>query len=280
MQAIFKKLLISQLVLIFLLVPTISMAETYVVGTEPAYAPWAYVEDGEFKGISLDAMRAMAEQQGFDIKFKSLPFSSLIPALKAGKIDILATALTVSEKRAKQIDFTVPWWQVNMISLVRRDSDLNGVTALCCGATVGTMTATTDYHWLKNELKKNGVDITIKGYPKATIAVKDLLIGRLDSVLLDATPAKGFQEANADQLRIASVMHPYPPQVYALGIAEDNEDLLALLNKGVVELYESGKWGQIVHKYLPSATIGQVPAPMAIDIPAYEAPIPGLSDAQ
>lgn len=280
MRTTVKKLVISQIALMFLLVPTISMAETYVVGTEPAYAPWAYVQDGEFKGISLDAMRAMAEQQGFEIKFKSLPFSSLIPALKAGKIDVLATALTVSEKRAKQIDFTVPWWQVNMVSLVPRDSDLNGVTALCCGATVGTMTATTDYHWLMNELKNNGVDITIKGYPKATIAVKDLLIGRLDSVLLDATPAKGFQEAHAEQLRVASVIHPYPPQVYALGVAEGNEELLALLNKAVVELYETGKWAEVVHKYLPSATIGQVPAPMAMDIPAYEKPIAGLSDSE
>lgn len=278
MRPAFKKLGISYFVLVFLLLPALAMAETYVVGIEPAYAPWAFVQKGEYKGIAADAVRAMAKQQGFDVEFKSLPFSSLIPALRAGKIDILATALTVSEKRAEKIAFTIPWWQVNMVVLQRQDSDENIVTGLCCGQRVGTMTATTDIEWLKENLQEKGIDIKLRGYPEATTAVHDLLIGRLDTVVLDDTPARGFQKAHADKLRIAGVIQPNPPQVYALGIRQSDKDLLALLNKAEVDLYKSGEWTKIIHQYLPSASVGEVPAPMSSTIPTYQKPVPGLAE--
>src|SRR3546814_5010713 len=82
---------------------TSGAAETYTAGVEASYAPWAYVEKGEYKGIAIDAMRAIAKAEGFKVEFKDLPFPSLIPALSTGKIDILVTGLTVTEKRSKEI---------------------------------------------------------------------------------------------------------------------------------------------------------------------------------
>jgi polar amino acid transport system substrate-binding protein len=257
--------------------PLLAQAKTYVVGIEPAFPPWAFVQNGQYQGIAADAVRAMAKQQGFNVKFKSLPFSSLIPALLAKKIDILATALTVSKKRAQKIAFTVPWWRVNMDVLVPKDSDKNIVTALCCGQHVGTMSATTDINWLKNHL---GDKIKLRGYPEATTAIHDLKIGRLDTVVLDDNPARGFQKKNSDSIRIAGTIDPYPPQVYALGVRKGDKKLLALLNKAEVHLYKSGKWAEIIHKYLPGASIDKVPEPMSSEIPSYKKPIPGLSQSQ
>src|SRR5690606_8801817 len=113
---------------------TVSAQDPYTVGVEASFPPWAYVESGEFKGIAIDAMQAIADEIGIDIQFQDMPFPSLIPALSAEKIDILATGLTVTEERSKAIDFTIPWWETNDVVLVPEDSDLNVFTAVCCGA--------------------------------------------------------------------------------------------------------------------------------------------------
>ncbi|HCK18941.1 MAG TPA: basic amino acid ABC transporter substrate-binding protein, partial [Thalassospira sp.] len=47
-----------------------AQAETLTAGVEAAFPPWAYVESGEYKGIAIDAMRAIAEDQGLDVEFK------------------------------------------------------------------------------------------------------------------------------------------------------------------------------------------------------------------
>src|SRR5699024_954415 len=48
--------------------------KTYVAGVEASFPPWAYVENGKYKGIAIDAMRAIADDQGFKVEFKDLPF--------------------------------------------------------------------------------------------------------------------------------------------------------------------------------------------------------------
>lgn len=272
-----KKLGLIYVAILMVMLPALSYAQTVVVGVEPSYAPWAYVEEGQVKGIAPDALRAMAKQQGFDVQFETLPFSSLIPALRADKIDVVATALTVSEKRAKKIAFTIPWWQVNMSLLVTKNSDKNLVTGLCCGATVGTMTGTTEVHWLKNQLQAKGVDVQIHTYSKATTGVRDLMIGRIDSFLADASPAKNFQQHYADKIRIAGTVKTAPPQVYALGVKKGNKDLLAMLNNAILQLYKSGKWAEVIHKYQPNAAVAEVPVAMNPAISSYKKPIPGLS---
>ena len=271
------KLLACCLMGLIMMFPALAAAKTYVVGIEPAFPPWASVSQGKYQGIAPDAVRAMAKQQGFNVKFKSMPFSSLIPALKAGKIDILATGLTVSANRAKKIDFTVPWWQVKIDALVKKSSNKNMVTALCCGANVGAQTGSTDYKWLEKNLVKKGVKIHIRTYSKGTTAIRDLKIGRINTYFLDNNTARKFLNKNSKSIRIAGQVDPQPPMVYALGVQKGNKKLLKILNRAEIKLYKSGKFAKIVHKYLPNIAVGKVPAPMPSDIPSYHQPVPGLS---
>ncbi|WP_372610250.1 transporter substrate-binding domain-containing protein [Halomonas sp.] len=272
-----KRMLMGCLLVAVYLFPAMASAKTYVVGIEPSYPPWASVDSGEYVGIAPDAMRAMAEAQGFDIKFKSIAFSSLIPALKADKIDILATGLTVSPKRATQIDFTIPWWQVQLDVLVKKDSDTNAVTGLCCGAKVGTQTGTTNYAWLQNQLEQKGVDIDIQTYEQGPTGINDLKIGRIDAYFTDDNTATKFAQANPDSIRLAGKLMPHPAQVYALGVKKGNDALRGILNQAVVKIYKSGEWTKIVHRYFPDKAVGKVPTVMPSGIPSYEKPIPGYS---
>jgi polar amino acid transport system substrate-binding protein len=251
----------------------------YVAGVEATFPPWAWVEEGEFKGIAVDAIRAIAENEGINIDFQEMPWPSLIPALADGKIDLVVTAVSVTEERAGVLDYTVPWWEINRVVLVRVDSTLDGVTALCCGVTVGGQGGSTDFEWVKQELASNpGLDIDIREFEDPMMAVEDLKVGRVDSVVIDSDTGAELAAKNPD-VRIAAQFFTYPPEPYAIPVTKgDPQQLLPILNRGIMELYASGEWTEIVHRYLPGATILPIPAYMPDYVESYQQPIPGLEE--
>jgi polar amino acid transport system substrate-binding protein len=250
----------------------------YVAGVEATFPPWAWVEAGEFKGIAVDAIRAIAESEGLNIEFQEMPWPSLIPALADGKIDLIVTAVSVTEERAAVLDYTIPWWEINRVVLVKKDSTLNGVTGLCCGVTVGGQGGSTDFEWVKQELATNpGLDIEVREFEDPVMAVEDLKVGRVDSVVIDSDTGAQLAAEQPD-VRIAAQFYTYPPEPYAIPVKKgDPQQLLPKLNNGIMQLYSSGKWAEIVHTYIPGATILPVPAYMPDYVGSYQQPIPGLN---
>ncbi|KXS37781.1 MAG: hypothetical protein AWU55_2053 [Halomonadaceae bacterium T82-2] len=251
-------------------------ADTYTVGVEASFPPWAYVEGGDYKGIAIDAMEKIAEDQGLDIEFKDLPFPSLIPALSAEKIDILATGLTVTEQRAKVIDFTVPWWETNDVIVVPKDSDLNVFTAVCCGATVGVQGGSSQKAWMEDNVTNSDIDVNLKSYDSYVTAITDMLNGRISAVDVDDTSAQEYINEGRP-VKIAGKIFIRAPLALAVSKG-DPQGLLAKLNQGIVNLAESGEWATIVHNYIPGVTVPSVPGNMPEYVDTYRKPVAGLPD--
>jgi len=251
-------------------------ADTYTVGVEASFPPWAYVEGGEYKGIAIDAMEKIAEDQGLDIEFKDLPFPSLIPALSAEKIDILATGLTVTEERAKVIDFTIPWWETNDVIVVPKDSDLNVFTAVCCGATVGVQGGSSQKAWMEANVTNSDIDVNLKSYDSYVTAITDMLNGRISAVDVDDTSAQEYINEGRP-VKLAGKIFIRAPLALAVSKG-DPQGLLAKLNQGIVNLAESGEWATIVHNYIPGVTVPSVPGKMPEYVDTYRKPVAGLPD--
>lgn len=258
------------------LIPITSGAtETYTAGVEASYSPWAYVQKGEYKGIAIDAMRAIAKAEGFKVEFKDLPFPSLIPALSTGKIDILVTGLTVTKKRSKVIDFTIPWWETNDVILVPKKSDLNIFTAVCCGNKIGVQGGSSQQAWMEENVVKPGkVDVKLATYDSYETAVSDMLAGRLAAVDLDTTTAQTWISQGRPIKSVGKIFIRAP---MALAVKKnDSRPILAQLNKGIMAIAKSGQWADIVHKYLPGVTIPPIPSTMPTYVDTYNKPVAGL----
>ncbi|OKH88580.1 ABC transporter substrate-binding protein [Thalassospira sp. TSL5-1] len=253
-----------------------AQAETLTAGVEAAFPPWAYVEDGKYKGIAIDAMRAIAKDQGLDVEFKDLPWPSLIPALVKGRIDMLVTGLNVTPERAKVLDFTIPWWENDDEILVPKDSDKNLITAMCCGATVGAQGGATQYKWLEDNLASNDkVDMTLRGYEDYVTAIADMLAGRLDAVVTSTDTAEDFI-AKGRPIKIAGTIQQNQPQALAVEKG-DPKKLLGKINAGIMNIYKSGEWAEIVHRYAPQSTIREIPTTMPAYVDTYQGDIPGYT---
>ena len=63
-----------------------SSSKTYIIATDTVFAPFEYTDDnGEFVGIDVDLLAAIAEDQGFEYELQSLGFDSALAAVESGQ---------------------------------------------------------------------------------------------------------------------------------------------------------------------------------------------------
>lgn len=86
-----------------------------------------------FQGIDVDIMAAFAGHLGVDVDFVRLDspgFGDLIPALVAGKGDMIASALTINDDREAIVDFSPPYFSVSIVIITRADSEIASLADL------------------------------------------------------------------------------------------------------------------------------------------------------
>ncbi|MEI5906667.1 ABC transporter substrate-binding protein [Bacillus spongiae] len=82
--------------------------DTITVGVENANSPFSFIdENGELTGFDVDVLEAIAEDQGLNVNFKSMNFSSIVPSLQTGQLDaaISTTSLGPSPEKEGKVDF-------------------------------------------------------------------------------------------------------------------------------------------------------------------------------
>src|SRR5690606_22469654 len=70
------------------------------VGTEAAFPPFEYVENGKIVGYGKDILDVVVAELGVELKQLDLPFQGILPGLIAGNFDLVATSVGINEERA------------------------------------------------------------------------------------------------------------------------------------------------------------------------------------
>ena len=207
--------------------------KTYVVGTSADYPPFEWIDsNGNFVGLDMDIMRVIAVVEGYEVEFRDIGFDSLIPALQAGKIDIISAAMNSTPERAEVVDFSDPYWRADQPIIVKENSDLNIVTALSQGNKVGAQRGTTQADWIQNNLIDKNVDVKLELYETNDSGVMDLVSGRIDAFICDAPEAKVFSENNP--IKMVGVIYTGEEGNFAFAVQKgDPKKLLPLLNEGL-----------------------------------------------
>lgn len=83
------------------------------------FYPFTFIQDGKFAGLEIELLETFAAETGRNIRFDFIDFSGVIAALASGKIDIIASSMTITEERAKQVLFSDPYYYCNTGCLIR-----------------------------------------------------------------------------------------------------------------------------------------------------------------
>jgi polar amino acid transport system substrate-binding protein len=85
------------------------------------FVPWAMKnKKGELVGFEIDVAKQLAEDMGIKVEFVPTKWSGIIPALAAGKFDVIIGGMTVTPKRNMKINFTRPYYYTSQGLLANR----------------------------------------------------------------------------------------------------------------------------------------------------------------
>ena len=73
------------------------------VGTEAAFPPFEFVEDGKIVGYGKDILDYIIADMGVELNQLDLPWQGILPGVLAGKFDFVATSVSIRAERAKNM---------------------------------------------------------------------------------------------------------------------------------------------------------------------------------
>lgn len=103
--------------------PAQSEEKALRMACESTYAPFVFFESGsgELKGFEIDLLNYIAKETGRKLEVTNMGFDAIIPSLLTGMHDLGASAFTITEERAKRVNFTKPYYISGLSILVRAE---------------------------------------------------------------------------------------------------------------------------------------------------------------
>lgn len=219
-----------------------------VVGTEATFPPFEMSKDGEYTGFDMDIIRAIGENQGYEVEIKNLGFDALIPAVESGNIDCAVAAITIDEKRAKVVDFSKPYFDAGLIIAVKEDTTGITTTKDLEGKRIAAQVGTTGAN-VCQEIKAKDSSTQVKIFESVGEAFMELQKGGIDAVVNDhPVTADYIKTTGKDNVIMVGEVFSADSQ-YGIAVKKGNSKLLEELNQGLDELKENGEYDQIYKKW-------------------------------
>lgn len=163
-----------------------------VIGVFSDKAPFGYVdESGEYQGYDVYFAERIAQDLGVEVEYVSTDPASRVEYLTTGKVDIILANFTVTEERAQQVDFALPYMKV-MLGVVSPDSALISDVEELNGKDLIVVKGTT----AETYFEKNYPDVTLQKYDEYADAYNALLDGRGDAFSTDNTEVLAWALSN------------------------------------------------------------------------------------
>jgi len=176
-----------------------------------------------------------------ELELKNIAWDGIIPGLMNGNYDCLISAMTITEERRKQIDFSDPYFTIKQ-AIVVRESDLSvtGPEDLV-GKTIAVQNGTT------GDLYASEIEnVRMKRFDTNPQAIQELLNNNADAAVMDDLVA--YQAiAKMSGLKVIQI-EDAEVENYGIGIKKGNE-LLDQINQALATLKENGKLDELVEKY-------------------------------
>lgn len=225
---------------------------TIRIGTEGAYPPFNYfTADGGLAGFDVEIGQALCEKMKAKCSFVAQDWDGIIPALLAGKYDVIIASMFITEKRKEQVDFTAPYQKSAMTFVVPKESNLSDFSPeAMAGKTIGAQGSTTQADYLTALYPESDVRL----YPTQDAVNLDLVSGRLDAQVGDMIPmldwTKKSEDGSCCKLAGEPITDPkYVGDGVGMALRQDDDALREKLNKALDDIIADGTYKAINDKY-------------------------------
>ena len=277
----FKVVVVALLALILAVCPALADGEDQlaaikakgeiVVATEGAWAPWTYHdEQGNLVGFDVEVAKAIADKLGVTATFAETEWDGIFAGLDAGRYDIAANGVEVTDERAEKYNFTTPYGYIRTALIVRGDNDdITSFEDLAGKHTANSIAST--YMTLAESYGATAV-----GVDTLDQTIQMVLSGRADATLNAEVSFYDYMAVHPDaNIKVAALTDDASRVSIPVRKDEKSASLLEAINQAIAELDEEGELSRISEKYfgkdITKATTDDAEADAADDTAATDA---------
>ncbi len=202
------------------------------------FVPWAMKDKkGELIGMEIDVAKQLAKDMGVKVQFIPTKWSGIIPALIAGKFDLIIGGMTMTPERNLKINFTDPYYYTGQGLLANKkmtagwsldDFNKPGVTLAARLGSTAALAA-----------KERFPQATLRLFDDEPAAVQEVRNGRVHGMVA-GQPLPVHSAASAPEL-----LEAHPEQLMrepiSMGVHKGDVDTLNFLNNWI-DVVQSRGW--------------------------------------
>ena len=179
-----------------------------VVATNAAFEPFEYTQGDNYYGIDMELAALFAEELGQELVIQNMDFDAVCLSVGQHKCDIAMAGLTINDEREELVTFTDSYYQASQRLIVPSTdtsfddcADADAVAAklaeLDSSDSVGVQQGTTGQFYVEGDADWGfeGLPAKCVPYKNGSLAVQDMLQGKIQYVIIDAAPAAAITES-------------------------------------------------------------------------------------
>ncbi len=220
--------------------------EKFVVGLECNYAPfnWTQAEQssesvvipggGFADGYDIQIAKLIAQGLGRELVISKIEWDGLPPALLSGKIDAIIAGMSPTADRALTIDFTDPYYESDLVVVVRKDSPYASASSLSDFANAKITAQLNTFHYtVIEQIPDVKLQTAMDNFPTMIVA---LTSGTIDGYISERPGAESATESNPEITFIefgeGKGFEASPEDVaIAVGLQKGNVELVEQINE-------------------------------------------------
>jgi polar amino acid transport system substrate-binding protein len=234
---------------------TVTAGKLTVATDKPAYPP--YFEDNDptnGRGFESAVAYAIAEQLGYDaadVEWVVVPFnSSYAPGPKDFDFDV--NQISITPKRAEQVDFSAPYYEAEQAVVALKDSPAADSTSLADlqDATIGVQIGSTSLEAVETSIQPSE---EAQVFDTSNDVVTALKQGQVDAIVVDVPTAYFL---TATQVPEATIVGQFPaPGGDEWGaLLERDSSLTPCVSAAIEDLEASGELPAIEERWMSEVT--------------------------
>jgi polar amino acid transport system substrate-binding protein len=216
---------------------------TLTVCSDVPYPPFEFQEGGKYTGFDMDLMTEIAAGLELEMVVQDSAFEGLQSglSLNSDQCDIVASAMTITEEREANLDFTEGYYDSQQSLLVPTGSDIGSIDDLA-GKRVGVQQGTTGKTYTEENAPS---DAEIVSFPSDGEMYQAIQAGQVDALLQDLPV--NIEHTKSGDFEIVETYST--DEQYGFAVKQGNTALLDAVNEQLQAMRDDGRYQEIYDTY-------------------------------
>lgn len=219
----------------------------YVIYSDISFAPFEYLDEstGEYTGVDMDIVAAIAEDQGFSYEMKNEGFKAAMGAVQSGQADGMIAGMTITDERKETFDFSDGYFEDGQVLVTKPGSDIQSIDDLK-GKKIAAKNGTMGLEYA--ESIKDEYGFTIAYYEDSPAMYQAVISGVNDACFEDfSVIGWAIQSEGVELETVGDVINP---AAYGFAVKKgQNAELIEKFNAGLANIKANGTYDKILEKY-------------------------------